>query len=97
MSLMTDPESMRTYASRFDGHAAATDAESAKAFASSQNMSGGSWKGMAEAASLNTMTELNQAFRRIHEQMMFVSQGLSRGAAEYERNEAEGAADLRAV
>jgi len=95
MSLMTDPDSMRNYSSRFDGHAAATDAESAKAFASSQNMSGGSWKGMAEAASFNTMTELNQAFRRIHEQMMFVSQGLARAADEYDRNEADGAAELR--
>ena len=95
MSLMTDPDAMRNYSSRFDGHAAATDAESAKAFASSQNVSGGSWKGMAEAASFNTMTELNQAFRRIHEQMMFVSQGLARGADEYDRNEADGAAELR--
>jgi len=95
MSLMTDPEAMREYARRFDGHAAATDAESAKAFASSQNMSGGSWKGMAEAASFNTMTELNTAFRRIHEQMMFVSQGLARGADEYDRNEAEAATELR--
>jgi len=97
MSLMTDPDAMRNYSSRFDGHAAATDAEATKAFASSQNMSGGSWKGMAEAASLNTMTELNQAFRRIHEQMLFVSQGLARAAAEYERNEAEAAGDLRAI
>jgi len=95
MSLMTDPEAMREYSRRFDGHAAATDAESAKAFASSQNMSGGSWKGLAEAASFNTMTELNTAFRRIHEQMMFVSQGLARGAAEYDRNEADAAAELR--
>jgi WXG100 family type VII secretion target len=92
---MTDPEAMREYSRRFDGHAAATDAESAKAFASSQNMSGGSWKGLAEAASFNTMTELNTAFRRIHEQMMFVSQGLARGAAEYDRNEADAAAELR--
>jgi WXG100 family type VII secretion target len=95
MSLMTDPDSMRNYSSRFKGHAADTDAESAKAFASSQNMSGGSWKGMAEAASFNTMTELNQAFRRIHEQMMFVSQGLARAADEYDRNEADAAAELR--
>lgn len=97
MSLMTDPEGMRNYSGRFGGHADTIEAESAKAFASSQNMSGGSWKGMAEAASLNTMTELNQAFRRIHEQMMFVSQGLARGAAEYERNEGEAAGDLRAI
>ena len=97
MSLMTDPEGMRNYSGRFGGHADTIEAESARAFASSQNMSGGSWRGAAEAASFNTMTELNQAFRRIHEQMMFVSQGLARGAAEYERNEAEGAADLRAV
>ncbi len=33
--------------------------------ASAQNISGAGWSGMAEATSLDTMTQMNQAFRNI--------------------------------
>ncbi len=34
-------------------------------WASAQNISGAGWSGMAEATSLDTMTQMNQAFRNI--------------------------------
>ncbi len=34
-------------------------------WASSQNISGAGWSGLAEATSLDTMTQMNQAFRNI--------------------------------
>ncbi len=92
---MTNPEEMRRFSARFQGHADEIEAESTRAFASSQNISGAGWNGLAQTASLGTMTELNQAFKRIHEQMMFVSQGLARSAAIYDQNEGDAAATLR--
>ncbi len=34
-------------------------------WASAQNISGAGWSGMAEATSLDTMAQMNQAFRNI--------------------------------
>jgi len=95
VSLMTDPDAMRDYSRKFQGHADEIQAEATKAFASSQNISGAGWNGAAEKASFNTMTDLNQALKNIHEQMMYVSQGLSHSADTYEANEQAGAATLR--
>ncbi|MDQ1249413.1 MAG: hypothetical protein QG597_3788 [Actinomycetota bacterium] len=95
MSLMTDPNEMRVYAGKFQGHADAIQAESAKVMASAQSVSGGSWKGLAEAASFNTMSELDRAFRNIHEMMTFTSQNLNRSADTYEHNEQTAASALR--
>ena len=97
MSLMTDPDAMRDYSGKFHGHADEIQAEATRAFASSQNISGAGWNGMAEKASFGTMGDLNQAFRNIYDQMMFVSQGLARSAQAYEENEQSAAAALRST
>ncbi len=39
--------------------------EARRMWASAQNISGAGWSGMAEATSLDTMTQMNQAFRNI--------------------------------
>ncbi|MBB3606412.1 WXG100 family type VII secretion target [Mycolicibacterium sp. BK556] len=90
MSLMTDPDEMRTYAQRFHGHADAIDQESKVAWASAQDISGAGWKGLAQNASFDTMGELMKAFRNIHDQMQFVSTNLSTSADHYHDQEVAG-------
>mgnify|MGYP001067165365 CR=1 FL=1 len=90
MSLMTEPEEMRTFAQRFHGHADSIDQESKVAWASAQDISGAGWKGLAQNASFDTMGELMKAFRNIHDQMMFVSTNLASSAEHYQDQEAAG-------
>jgi hypothetical protein len=95
MSLMTDPDEMRSYSSKFHAHGEEILSESNKAYASAQSISGGGWTGKAEAASFNTMTDLQRAFKNIYEQMMFTSQNLAQNADIYEHNEADAARALQ--
>ncbi|CCK56397.1 Conserved protein of unknown function, ESAT-6 like protein EsxP (Esat-6 like protein 7) [Mycobacterium canettii CIPT 140070008] len=46
-------------------HAQTVEDEARRMWASAQNISGAGWSGMAEATSLDTMTQMNQAFRNI--------------------------------
>lgn len=62
---MTDPHAMRDMAGRFEVHAQTVEDEARRMWASSQNISGAGWSGLAEATSLDTMTQMNQAFRNI--------------------------------
>nr|WP_034166604.1 WXG100 family type VII secretion target [Mycobacterium tuberculosis] len=62
---MTDPHAMRDMAGRFEVHAQTVEDEARRMWASAQNISGAGWSGMAEATSLDTMTQMNQAFRNI--------------------------------
>ncbi len=61
---MTDPHAMRDMAGRFEVHAQTVEDEARRTWASAQNISGAGWSGMAEATSLDTMTQMNQAFRK---------------------------------
>jgi WXG100 family type VII secretion target len=56
-------------------------------WASSQNISGAGWSGAAEATSLDTMGQMNQAFRNIVTMLHGVRDGLVRDANNYEQQE----------
>jgi WXG100 family type VII secretion target len=84
---MTDPHAMRELAGRFEVHAQTVDDDARKMFASSQNISGAGWSGLAEATSLDTMGQMNQAFRNIVNMLHGVRDGLIRDAANYEQQE----------
>ncbi|ARG63942.1 EsxJ [Mycobacterium kansasii] len=49
---MTDPHAMRAMAGRFEVHAQTVEDEARRMWASSQNISGAGWSGLAEATSL---------------------------------------------
>src|ERR1700761_8284776 len=84
---MTDPHSMRAMAGRFETHAQTVEDEARRMWASSQNISGAGWSGQAEATSLDTMTQMNQAFRNIVNMLHGVRDGLIRDANNYEQQE----------
>ncbi|MBR7559299.1 type VII secretion system ESX-5 protein EsxJ, partial [Mycobacterium tuberculosis] len=77
---MTDPHAMRDMAGRFEVHAQTVEDEARRMWASSQNISGAGWSGLAEATSLDTMTQMNQAFRNIVNMLHGVRDGLVRDA-----------------
>ncbi len=81
---MTDPHAMRDMAGRFEVHAQTVEDEARRMWASAQNISGAGWSGMAEATSLDTMTQMNQAFRNIVNMLHGVRDGLVRDANNYE-------------
>ncbi len=75
---------MRDMAGRFEVHAQTVEDEARRMWASAQNISGAGWSGMAEATSLDTMTQMNQAFRNIVNMLHGVRDGLVRDANNYE-------------
>ncbi len=81
---MTDPHAMRDMAGRFEVHAQTVEDEARRMWASAQNISGAGWSGMAEATSLDTMTQMNQAFRNIVNMLHGVRDGLVRDANNYD-------------
>ena len=84
---MTDPHAMRDMARRFETHAQTVQDESHKMFASAQDIAGGSWSGAAQLTSLDTMTQMNQAFRNIVNLLHEVRDGLGGAANRYEEQE----------
>ena len=84
---MTDPQLMRDMAGRFEMHAQTVEMEASKMWASSQNIAGAGWTGAAQATSLDTMGQMNQAFRNIVEMLHGVRDGLVRDANNYEQQE----------
>jgi len=84
---MTDPHSMRAMAGRFEVHAQTVEDEARRMMASSQNISGAGWSGQAQMTSMDTMTQMNQAFRNIVNMLHGVRDGLIRDANNYEQQE----------
>jgi WXG100 family type VII secretion target len=84
---MTDPHSMRAMAGRFETHAQTVEGEARRMWASSMNISGAGWSGTAQAASYDTMGQMNQAFRNIVNMLQGVRDGLVRDANNYEQQE----------
>lgn len=84
---MTDPHAMRDMAGRFEVHAQTVADEARKMWASSQNIAGAGWSGQAQATSLDTMGQMNQAFRTIVSMLHGVRDGLIRDANRYEQQE----------
>ena len=84
---MTDPDAMRAMAGRFEVHAQTVEDEARRMWASSQNISGAGWSGAAQAASYDTMGQMNQAFRNIVSMLHGVRDGLFRDASNYEQQE----------
>jgi len=84
---MTDPHSRRAMAGRFEVHAQTVEDEARRMMAASQNISGAGWSGQAEMTSLDTMTQMNQAFRNIVNMLHGVRDGLIRDANNYEQQE----------
>lgn len=87
-AFLTDPHAMRAMAGRFDVHAQTVEDEARKMIASSQNISGAGWGGLASATSLDTVGQLHTAFRNIVNMLHDVSGGLNRDANRYEEQEA---------
>ena len=54
--------------------------EATRAFASSQNIAGGGWNGLANTASFDTDRPSTRAFKNIHDMMQFTSENLARSA-----------------
>ncbi|MEO6793171.1 MAG: WXG100 family type VII secretion target [Mycobacterium sp.] len=84
---MTDPDAMRSMAGRFDVHAQTVEDEARRMFASSTNISGAGWGGLAEKTSMNTMGQMQTAFRNIVNMLHGVRDGLIRDANHYEQQE----------
>ncbi|WP_156296845.1 WXG100 family type VII secretion target [Mycobacterium paragordonae] len=84
---MTDPHAMADMAGRFQTHAQRVEDDARTMFASSQNVSGAGWSGQASATSLDTMGQMNEAFRNIVTMLHAVRDGLIRDAANYEQQE----------
>ena len=84
---MTDPNSMRDMAGRFDVHAQTVEDEARKMWSSSVNIAGAGWSGTAQATSYDTMGQMNQAFRNIVNMLHSVRDGLIRDANNYEQQE----------
>ncbi|WP_373193188.1 WXG100 family type VII secretion target [Mycobacterium marinum] len=84
---MTDTHAMRDMAGRFEMHAQTVEDEARKMWASSQNIAGAGWSGMASATSLDTMGQMNTAFRNIVNMLHGVRDGLVRDANNYEQQE----------
>ncbi|SOJ54253.1 ESAT-6-like protein EsxW [Mycobacterium simulans] len=84
---MTDPHAMRDMAGRFEMHAQTVEDEARRMWASSQDISGAGWSGLAEATSLDMMTQVNTAFRNIVNMLHEVRDGLVRDANNYEQQE----------
>ncbi len=84
---MTDPNSMRAMAGRFDVHAQTVEDEARKMWSSSVNIAGAGWSGTAQATSYDTMGQMNQAFRNITNMLHSVRDGLIRDANNYEQQE----------
>lgn len=84
---MTDPHAMRDMAGRFETHAQTVADEARRMWASSQNISGAGWSGQAQATSLDTMSQMNQAFSNIVSMLHGVRDGLIRDANHYEQQE----------
>lgn len=94
-NFMTDPAAMRDYSGRFANHASTIAADAGKAWASSENISGGGWIGDANNTSLTTMEDMMRAFRNIEHMMIFVSDNLRTSADTYEQQEAANAGALK--
>ncbi|WP_235065642.1 WXG100 family type VII secretion target [Mycobacterium sp. 012931] len=73
---MTDPHAMRDMAGRFEMHAQTVEDEARRMWASSQNIAGAGWSGMASATSLDTMGQMNTAFRNIVNMLHGVRDGV---------------------
>ncbi|MGH3521630.1 MAG: WXG100 family type VII secretion target, partial [Mycobacterium sp.] len=58
---ITDPDGMRVMAGRFDVHAQTVEDEARKMWASSTNISGVGWGGLAERTSYDTMGQMQTA------------------------------------
>ncbi|WP_375485468.1 WXG100 family type VII secretion target [uncultured Mycobacterium sp.] len=84
---MTDPDQMRAMAGRFDVHAQTVEDEARQMWASSQNIAGAGWSGIAQLSSYDTMGQMNQAFRNIVNMLGGVRDGLIRDATNYEAQE----------
>jgi WXG100 family type VII secretion target len=84
---MTDPHGMRAMAGRFETHAQTVEDEARRMYASSQNIAGAGWSGLASATSLDTMGQMNTAFRNIVNMLHGVRDGLIRDANNYEQQE----------
>jgi WXG100 family type VII secretion target len=84
---MTDPHAMRDMGGRFAVHAQTVEGEARRMWASAQNISGAGWSGTAQATSLDTMGQMNQAFRNIVNLLHTVCDGLYRDATSYEQQE----------
>ncbi|AEF36358.1 MAG: WXG100 family type VII secretion target [Mycolicibacter algericus] len=85
---MTDPDAMRAMAGRFDVHAQTVEDEARRMWASSQNIAGAGWSGAASMRSLDTMGQMQTAFRNIVNMLHGVRDGLIRDANHYEQQEA---------
>ena len=85
---MTDPHAMRAMAGRFDTHAQTVEDEARRMWASSTNISGAGWGGLAERTSYDTMGQMQTAFRNIVTMLHGVRDCLVRDANNYEQQEA---------
>lgn len=85
---MTDPNQMRAMADRFSLHAQTVEDEARRMWASSVNISGAGWSGLAERTSYDAMEQMQQAFRNIVSMLHGVRDGLLRDANNYEQQEA---------
>jgi WXG100 family type VII secretion target len=88
--LMTDPHAMRDMGGRFAIHAQTVEDEARRMWVSAQTIGGAAWSGTAQAASSDTIGQMNQAFRNIVDMLHGVCDGLFRDATRYEQQEQVG-------
>lgn len=93
-NFMTDPAAMRNSAKKFHGHADNIAADAGKAWASANDIAGAGWQGDANGASLNSMEEMNRAFKKIQDMCSHTADTLARGADTYEQQEHDNASTL---
>ncbi|RFZ06949.1 putative ESAT-6-like protein 7 [Mycobacterium marinum] len=84
---MTDPHAMRDMAGRFANHAQVVEDEARKMWASTQDIAGAGWSGLASTTSMDSMAQMNTGFRNIVNMLHGVRDGLVRDANHYEQQE----------
>ncbi len=78
---------MRDMAGRFANHAQVVEDEACKMWASTQNIAGAGWSGLASTTSMDSMAQINTGFRNIVNMLHGVRDGLVRDANHYEQQE----------
>ena len=93
-NFMTDPAAMLDHSRRFATHADTIHEHSMAAYNSATQISGAGWLGGANNASMDSVEQLNQAFRNIRDMMQWASDNIKGAHDTYVQRELDSAHNL---
>jgi WXG100 family type VII secretion target len=91
---MTDPAAMLDHSSRFAIHADTIHEHAQAAYNSATQIAGAGWTGTANNTSLDSVEQLNQAFRNIRDMMQWASDNIKAAHDTYVQRELDSANTL---